>query len=260
MTSLQATAEVQQELPDTLLVNVGDSEADLFALFRKAEELQAHFLIRACRDRLIEGEQENHLWKNLENQAAIGTLEVAVPRQGDRSARTTVLSIRLVQVNLKAPRREAKNGLASVTGWAILAREETIPPEGERIEWRLITNVPTLNRDQACERVSWYSCRWVVEMFHKVLKSGCRIEERQFDDFENTKRFLGLDSVVAWRVLFLTLTGRETPDMNCEALFEAYEWQSLYCFIHKTNQPPEKAPTLGEMNSLDCPIGWLYRK
>jgi hypothetical protein len=84
-------------------------------------------------------------------------------------------------------------------------------------------------------------------MFHRVLKSGCRMEERQFDDVENTKRFLGLDSIIAWRILYLTLTGQETPHLSCEALFQAYEWQDLYCFGHKTNRPPRQPPSLGQV-------------
>jgi hypothetical protein len=99
----------------------------------------------------------------------------------------------------------------------------------------------------------WYSCRWVIEMFHRVLKSGCRIEERQFDDFDNIQRFLAVDSVVAWRVLYLTLLSREVPEMSCAALFEAYEWQALYCFVHKTVKFPDVPPTLAEV------VRWIAR-
>lgn len=255
LTSLQATAEIQGQLPNTQLISVGDSEADLYALFREAEERQAFFLIRACRDRLMEDDQEKHLWKNLESQPVSGFLNVAVPRQGERPARTAKLVIRFAPVTLLAPQREAKNGLPSVACWAILACEETQPKDGEPIEWRLITNVPTDTFEQAGERVEWYSNRWVVEMFHRVLKSGCRIEERQFDDLENTKRFLGVDSIVAWRVLFLTLTGRENPAMSCEAVFEAHEWQALYRFLHKKKLPSDQPPTLGEMTRWIARLG-----
>lgn len=255
LTSLQTMAEDQQQLPNTQLVSVGDSEADFYPLFREAQARQVFFLVRAARDRRIADQQEPHLWQNLEQAPIQGYLEVAVPRQDERPARITRLSIRLKEVILLAPRREERNGALSVPGWAILAREESQPDKGERIEWRLITNVPTLDFEQACERVSWYSCRWVVEMFHRVLKSGCRIEERQFDDLENTKRFLALDSVVAWRVLYLTLTGREIPQISCETLFEVHEWQALYCFVHKTNQPPQQAPTLGQVTRWLAQLG-----
>lgn len=255
LTSVQAVAAAQAHVPQTRLVSVGDSEADLYPLFREAHELQVSFLIRAARDRLIGEEQEQHLWRNLAQQPVLGTLEVAIPRQAGRPARTVPLTIRLAAVNLLAPRREPNSSLQQVPAWALLVREAADPDTGERIEWRLITNVETLDFAQACERVAWYSCRWVVEMFHRILKSGCRIEARQFDDLENTKRFLALDSIVAWRVLYLTLTGRQQPEMSCAALLEVYEWQALYCFVKKTRQPPAQAPTLGEVTRWLAELG-----
>jgi hypothetical protein len=254
LTSLDEVAKLQKELPNTLLVSVGDSEADVYALFAEASQLDQAFLIRACRDRLIESAAERHLWQWVAQQPAAGTREVSIPRQEDRAARTVTLTIRFVKVQLKIPRREVERiALSEASAWAIWAKEETPPPDTKPIEWKLLTNVPTDDFDQACERVQWYSCRWVIEMFHRVLKSGCRIEERQFDDFNNIQRFLAVDSVVAWRVLYLTLLSREVPAMSCAALFEAYEWQALYCFVHKTNKFPDKSPSLAEV------VLWIAR-
>ena len=255
LNSLTALSEVQKEVPQTQLVSVGDSEADMYALFAEAAQLDQPFLIRACRDRLILNEEERHLWQYLEQLPVAGTLEVAIPRQAERPARVAKVSIRFAKVDLKVPFREKERLIAQdLTAWAILAREETPSADiAEPIEWRLLTNVPTASFDQACERVHWYSCRWVVEMFHRVLKSGCRLEERQFDDLENIQRFLAVDSVVAWRVLYLTLLSREAPDLPCEALLETYEWQALYCFVHKTTRLPAQTPTLSEV------ITWIAR-
>jgi hypothetical protein len=255
LTSLQAMAGAQAELPQTRLVSVGDSEADIYALFAEAKRLGQFFLVRACRDRIIEHEEERHLWQHVGQQPLAGTLEVAIPRQENRPARTALLSVRFAEVTLRVPPLEkARLDQPELTAWAIWVSEETPPPDGqEPIEWKLLTNVPTYTFEQAAERVNWYACRWVVEMFHKVLKSGCRLEERQFDDLENTKRFLAIDSIVAWRVLHLTLFSRQAPDLSCETILETYEWQALYCFLHKTSQPPEKIPTLGEV------LTWIAR-
>jgi hypothetical protein len=100
-----------------------------------------------------------------------------------------------------------------------------------------------------------------VELYHKVKKSGCRVEERQFEDIAPLQRYLDEDSIVAWRVLFLTMLGRELPQMPCTALGEAHEWQALYCFIHKTNTPPPKPPSLKEATHWIAPLGgFLGRK
>lgn len=253
--SLRAMLAVQKELPETQLVSVGDSEADLYPLFREAQEQAGFFLIRACRDRLIVSEEEAHLWQNLERGPCLGRLEVSLPRQANRPARQATLTIRMAAVTLQAPVGEQKRGSSTVCGWAILAREESVPAEGEPVEWRLITNVPTSDLAAAQERIGWYSCRWVVEMFHRVLKSGCRIEKRQFDDLENTKRFLALDSVVAWHVLYVTLAARQTPQASCEELLEPFEWQALYCFIQQTPTPPRQPPTLNQVTRWIAQLG-----
>ncbi len=85
-----------------------------------------------------------------------------------------------------------------------------------------------------------------MEVWHKVLKSGCSIEHRQLASAANLQRALAVYSVIAWRLLSVTLLARAAPDVSCTALLEAAEWQALYCAIHKTTQPPSTPPTLGQ--------------
>ena len=84
-----------------------------------------------------------------------------------------------------------------------------------------------------------------MEVWHKVLKSGCAIEQRQLASAANLQRALAVYSVIAWRLLSVTLLARAAPDVSCISLLEAAEWQALYCAIHKTTQPPSTPPTLG---------------
>ena len=86
--------------------------------------------------------------------------------------------------------------------------------------------------------------RWLIEVWHKVLKSGCRIEARQLETAERLERCLTLYSIIAWRVLYATLLARAAPDLPCTALLDADEWQALYCIIHRTPTPPASPPTL----------------
>jgi len=129
------------------------------------------------------------------------------------------------------------------------------------VEWLLLSTLAVNNFDDAIERIEWYSCRWVIEIYHKVLKSGCKIEERQFEEADRLERYLAIDSVVAWRILGLTFQSRETPQMSCEAFLEPEEWQALYCFTKKTTQAPKQAPTLREAALWIAKLGgFLGRK
>ena len=128
--------------------------------------------------------------------------------------------------------------------WAIHVIEVEPPNGVEPIEWLLLTTVKTETLEEAFRRVRWYAIRWLIEMFHKVLKSGCQIEERQFETLPNFQRYLAIDSVVAWRVLFLTVIGRVEPEMPCSAILEVDEWQTLFAYHHPKKPLPKAAPRL----------------
>ena len=252
--SLQETSKLQQQLPHTHIVSIGDREADVYELFVQAKELSQDILIRASWNRCVE-HPEKYLWDHLQGRPLAGTLTITVPRKKNQPQREATLSIRYALVTLRPPQRPKGRKLPSISIWGILALEEQ-PPQGIKpIEWLLLTTVPVEAFDDACERLQWYTCRWVIEVYHKVLKSGCRVEERQFDDVARIRRYIAVDNVVAWRVLFLTMLGREVPDMPCDAILEAHEWQALYCFIHKNQTPPQQPPTLFEATLWIAQLG-----
>ena len=96
-------------------------------------------------------------------------------------------------------------------------------------------------------------CDQTIEVWHRVLKSGCALERRPLASAENLQRGLALYSVIAWRVLAATLLARAVPDLPCTVLLEAAEWQALYCAIHATLAPPAQPPSLGEA------VRWLAK-
>ncbi len=185
-------------------------------------------------DRRVD-QPEKYLWATLESQPVAGPVTIEVPRQADRPARQAQLSLRYTAVTLPPPPHRRHEGLQPLTVWAVLAHEANAPVGCEPIEWLWLTTVPIESFAQAAQCVQWYTGRWLIEVYHKVLKSGCRVEERQFDDGETIKRYLAVDCVVAWR---------ELPDLPCTATFEAQEWQALYCFTHPLNTPPAQVPSL----------------
>ncbi len=89
-----------------------------------------------------------------------------------------------------------------------------------------------------------------------MLKSGCLVEECQLETRERLERCLAVDLIVAWRVLYLTMVGRETPNLPCSVVFEDYEWKALYVFVHKSRDAvPKEPPTLREVTRLIGRLG-----
>jgi hypothetical protein len=112
----------------------------------------------------------------------------------------------------------------------------------------LLSTVPAAGLADAIERIQWYAGRWGIEVFHRILKSGCQIEDRQ------------LDAVVAWRIRHLTYLGRVTPDLPCDTVFEDDLWKGVIVFRTR-KPPPDKPPSLREMNRMIAGLGgFLGRK
>jgi hypothetical protein len=119
------------------------------------------------------------------------------------------------------------------------------PPAGvEPLDWKLLTSVPVTTNEEALERLDWYAARWGIEVWHRVLKSGCRIEKRQLESFERLCKLFTVYAVIAWRILYATMLARVVPDIACTALLNEDEWQALYCRIHHSPTPPATAPPL----------------
>ena len=114
------------------------------------------------------------------------------------------------------------------------------------MEWRLLTNVPTTTREEALERARWYTARWGIEVFHRTLKSGCLIEDRQLGFVARLENCLAIDLVVAWRIYYLTMLGRMDPEAPCTLFFRDPEWKALYSWYHSTAKLPPQPPSLRE--------------
>jgi hypothetical protein len=241
--SLAAVAAAREACPTTHFVSVGDREADVYDLFLEERPRGVDVLVRASWDRCVEHE-EKYLWAAMATAPLAATVTLRLGRREGRAARSARLSVRWREVTLHPPKSRSKEKLGSVRVWAVWAVEERPPAGMKAVEWLLLTTVPVTSSEEALERLEWYACRWGIEVWHKVLKSGCRIEERQLESAERLTRCLTLYSVIAWRLLYATLLARAAPEVACTVLLEEEEWQALYCAIHEVAVAPAKVPSL----------------
>ena len=262
--SYRRTAEVQRLCPETRLVNLADREADIYELFQQATDDPdgPDLLIRANRttQRHVDDEDEQKpLWDYLPTRPLLGTCDLGIPARGGRKGRVAALEIRCAPIQLRPPKR--LTGAPALSLWAVHAIEPAPPAGSEAVEWLLITTVATRTLEDALERLSWYAARWNIEVFHRTLKSGCRIEDRRLGDADSLQACLAIDLVVAWRVMYLTKLGRETPAIPCSVFFEEAEWMALHCHHHRCSNPPATPPTLGEAMRMVAKLGgFLGRK
>lgn len=258
--SYEKVARLQQECPGTVFVSVGDREADIYEFFRMADETKAspRLLVRAEHDRML-ADGQGHLWEHLTSMEAVGIQELAVPRQKNRPARIANVEVRFAEVHLNPPKSDKK--LRPVRVWAVLAREIEAPADITPLEWMLLTTCPVHDFDQALEKLGWYAKRWGIEVYHRTLKSGCKIEERQLGAADRIEACLAIDMVVAWRIYHLAKLGREIPDVPCTVFFEDAEWKALVAYIKRDPIPPDQPPSLRDAMRMAATLGgFLGRK
>ncbi len=252
--SLRACQQLAGQCSQTMLVNVADREGDLYELFAQALAPTTgpcvHLLVRSRHDRPL-ADSTRGLWRKVRQEPVAATLEIRVGRRGQQPGRLATLAIRFAEVILEPPGRLA--GLGPLRAWMVEAWEPRPPKGAQPILWRLLTTVPVTSAKEAIERVEWYAQRWQIEVIHKVLKSGCRIEQRQLERAERLDRVLAVDQVVAWRMLALCKAAREQPDATASTWLSQAEWEALWCQIHRRIDPPKKAPTVREA------VRWIAR-
>lgn len=243
LTSLEAVKAAHAQCPGTRFISVGDREADVYDLFLVDRPAGVDLLVRASWDRGVDAPQR-HLWATLAAAPVVGTLTVSVPRHPGQPARTAQVTLRLREVTLRPPRHRSAEHLAPVPIRAVWAIEDAPPPGCPAIEWLLLTTCAVTTPEDAATIVAHYACRWGIEVWHKILKSGCQIEARQLETADRLRSCLTLFSIIAWRIFYATLLARAAPDLPCTALLDPDEWQALYCVIHRTPSSPPTPPTL----------------
>ncbi len=236
----------------TQVVHVGDSEADIYELFVQAQTHQTDLLVRAAQNRRVSAPEVGLLWDQLAAQPIQGSYTVEVPQRQQQPVRTAMVSVRFAPVTLTPPQR-LRGQLPSVSLWAVLVREETPPAGADAVEWLLLTTVAVHTLADALERIDWYCQRWQIEVYHKILKSGCRVEASQLATAARLMRLIALYSIIAWRLFWLTHLYRHEPQAPCTTVLADHEWRALFAHTHRSPQPPAQLPSVADV------VLWIAR-
>lgn len=254
----QEACRVAEQAPGTQVVSVADREGDIYEVFAAAlpepGRRRAAFIVRAQHDRAVRvGDEAGKLWEQAAGSPVVGHLTVKVPATGKRTARAARLTVQTIAAQPRVPYRPDVK-LPQATLNAVLVREID-PPAGEpAIEWLLLTDLPASTFAEASRVVEYYACRWMIEVFFRVLKTGCRVEARQLEATDRLRPCVALLMIVAWRILYVTWMGRTYPTLSCETVFTGEEWKSVWAVV-EGKPVPTTAPTLGEFVGLVARLG-----
>ncbi len=195
-------------------VSVGDRGSDVFGYLRRARALGWECLLRVAQDRRVETEagEIGHLFELLRGLPGRAETEVVVRGRAGKPKRTASLKVDWTKVKLLPPRNRPKERNARpIDGWCVRAWEEGGGEDA--LEWMLFCTLPVTDADSALEKVGWYTRRWLIEEYHKSLKTGWRMEQRQLSGAAGIKRLLGFLGIVAVRLLQLREISRNAPQL-----------------------------------------------
>ena len=254
-------SQLAQECPNTQIISVADSEADIYDIFVDAQERKsgAEFLIRAKVNRAIPEKDPAAgpaAYRKVKDEVRASDVRIRktieLQQTPQRTARLAKLEIRALRVTVKPP--HARSRLPQVTYNVVLVSEVNGPQDGTDVCWLLITSLPIETLAQIELIIEYYLARWMIEVYFRTLKTGCKIEEIQLETVRRLKNCLALYKIIAWRILSLTHLNRECPELPCDAVFAPEEWQPVWQIV-KQEPPPKHAPLLGDLMKLIAELG-----
>lgn len=265
---LESLRDTVGVMGDCRAVTVCDRECDIYDFFKCSNELDAPVLVRATSNRTINRASRYaqkdviKLWDYMMSCPSAGSYEIDIPHKSktkhnsERFARSAVVTVRFGTFQLNAPRNHPKQmieQLPDIEMNAIYVLEENPPAGEDAVEWMLLTNLEVSSFEEACEKVRWYSLRWRIEMFFKVLKSGFRVEACRLAHGERLSRYLTVMSIVAWRLFMITLIARTDPEQCCSNLLSEHEWKVLRSKSARKNDLTHQPPTIKQA------VAWIAK-
>ena len=215
-------------------VHVGDRESDIYELFCECESLPTNFVFRTCVDRRA-GDGGRTVAEAMHERRVRAVHRVEV-RDAKGRPSTAVLEIKYHRLELCPPIGKERR-YRNLTLTVIHAKERGTPEGRDPVDWKLITNLPVTSKADAVQKLQWYALRWKIETFHKVLKSGCRVEASKLRTAERLANLIAILCILAWRVLWLCMVNRVSPDLPARLVFTDTEIDLLQRLV------PAKAGT-----------------
>jgi len=218
-------------------VHIGDRESDIYELFCAAQEIGTHFLVRTCVDRLAG--DGNHTVAADMAKAKVRGRHCFEIQDANANPGTAVLEIKFEELRLLPPIGKQKQ-YPPLELTVIHAKERGKPKNRKPIDWKLITDLPVRSLKDAVEKLQWYALRWKIEVFHKILKSGCKAEDSKLRTAERLVNLISIFCIVSWRIFWMTMLNRADPHAPPNLALTATETRLLDHLIHDKGEPSNR--------------------
>ena len=226
-------------------IHIGDRESDIYELFCTAHDDNTHFLVRTCVDRLAEDRQHT-ISQQMETVDVKANHRITVLDKKGKPAEA-ILEIRYRRIRVLPPIGKQRR-YPELELTVIYAQERETPSGRDPIDWKLITDLPVSTPLEAIEKLEWYASRWKIEIFHKIVKSGCKAEESKLRTADRLVNLIAVFCILSWRIFWMTMLNRSTSAAPTSIAFTDTECQLLDHLV------PDPANTRSAKKSLSSYI------
>jgi hypothetical protein len=189
-------------------IHIGDRESDIYELFCAAKEKNTHFLVRICADRLT-GIGDHTISDEVKEVAVKGLHRIKITDKKGKISHA-ILNLKYKRIKVLPP-VDKKKKYPELTLTVIDAKESKKSKNRESIHWKLMTDLPIKSCKDVIEKLNWYAMRWKIEIFHKILKSGCKVESAKLRTAERLTKLISVFCIVSWRIFWITMLNRCMP-------------------------------------------------
>jgi len=220
-------------------IHIGDRESDIYELFCVAQESGTKFLVRTCVGR-VAGDGR-HTIAAIMRRAKVKAIHTVEVRHGKGVVSQATVRVKYQRLRVYPPVGKQKE-YPPLMLTVIYAKEVSTPQGREKIDWKLITNLPVRSRKDAVEKLTWYAIRWRIETFHKILKSGCRAEASRLRTAQRIVNLIAVFCILSWRIFWMTMMNRVAPTASPQAALTEVETQLLDTLLPE--KPKRRKATL----------------
>jgi hypothetical protein len=196
--------------PDAQWTLVADRESDIYGLMAQCAQRGLGYILRAMHPRKVLSEEQD-VFAAASQAPVLGRFSLSLRSRPGVSARKAVLDVRMVCVTVRPPRENPK-GFAPLPVHLVEVCEANVPEGVKPVHWLLLTNWPCADFEHAMRVVQGYACRWLIEEYHKAVKTGTHLEDSQLSTFDRVAALFAIHAVVAVELLRMKLLARTRPD------------------------------------------------
>lgn len=229
---IEASNRININVDKTQVVEIMDREGDVYDIMKNCLSQKHDFLIRAKGNKIVRNPFKHKLTKVASKTKVAGKIKIEIPKRKGQKKRAATLEIKFLPINIPGPvgKRE------EIIECNLVQAVEINPLKNqEPLNWFLLTSINVSSFQDALKIIEWYKYRWIVEEYHKCIKTGCNVQKKQLKTAFRIENYLAIAGVIAIKLLQIRDLARVLPDKKASGVIDPMELKMIQAY-HKIDK------------------------